>query len=99
MREEKLEPRGSALQGAALHFRGFIHVPTCPENQAEAARWPRGVTLPAVSIGTSSIRRFTTHRPEQADQRLTAILRRAAVFAAGRRALRPLMRRRRGSGV
>src|SRR5437879_10339853 len=58
------------------------------ENQAEAARWPRGVTLPAFTIGTGRIRRFTTHHPEQADQQLAANLRRATAFAAVRRAQR-----------
>src|SRR5437879_6701262 len=74
------------------------------ENQAEAARWPRGVTLPAFTIGTGRIRRFTTHHPEQADQQLVANLRRATAFAAGderndrdRSIIRPLVRRRRGA--
>jgi len=61
---------------------------TCSENQAEAARWPRAVTLPAFTIGTGRIRRFTTLHPEQADQQLAANLRRATAFAVGRRAQR-----------
>jgi len=77
------------------------------EDAIKALARPRGVTLPAFTIGTGRLRRFTTHHPEQADQQLAANLKASHQRSLqaderndrDRSIIRPLVRRRRGSGV